>query len=211
MHTDYLARNAERDKIYFEYITKTDGYIGEILDHVEELELTDETTIIFVSDNGFFLGEHGLRDKRYAYEESIRIPLIISNPKFAPGIVDDLVLNMDLAPTILDLAEVPVSNLEAQGKSLLPLLRGEATDWRESFIYEYFPEHIGPDFRFFALRNQQYKLVLYPDRAEWNELYNLSKDPYEVNNLYMDPAFEDLRNQLHQDFDQLAEEIELEL
>ena len=124
---------------YMRHIAGADECVGKILKALDELQLTDDTVIVFSSDNGYYLGEHGLGDKRSMYEESLRIPMLVRYPKLFPkgGTCDDIVLNIDLAPTFLEIAGVPVP-AAMQGKSWLPLLSGNKPDWRRSFLAEYF-------------------------------------------------------------------------
>ncbi|MDC0268985.1 DUF4976 domain-containing protein, partial [Akkermansiaceae bacterium] len=166
-----------------------------ILAHLDDLQIADNTAVIFISDNGFFRGEHRLGDKRSAYEESLRIPLMIRYPagQSKPLAVDPIALNVDIAPTILELAGVPVPE-SMQGRSLVPLMTGSTpSDWRDSFIFSY---NIDPEFPAAAVvphlglrRADGLKLVNYSDDSSWNELYDASRDgdPYEINNLYSLP------------------------
>ncbi|MEC8190321.1 MAG: sulfatase-like hydrolase/transferase [Verrucomicrobiota bacterium] len=177
---------------YCETIAGIDGCVGNILDAVEVAGIDDETVIIFISDNGFFRGEHGLSDKRAAYEESIRLPFMIRHPSIQTKnglIVNDIVSNLDIAPTILDLAglEVPAS---MQGASLVPFIRGEApNDWRDQLFIEYqhdaeFPTaNVRP---YISLVHENgLKIVRYQENASWDELFDTrtSADPYEINNI----------------------------
>lgn len=162
--------------------------MGRILEVLDERGLLDETVIVYAGDNGFHRGEHGgLWDKRTAYEPSIRIPLLVRAPgRFAAGSTcAGMVLNIDLAPTLLELARVPVP-VSMQGLSWLDC-PGEG-DGRQSFLYEYFQEQGAvPDL--WAVRTPGWKYILNPDQAGISEeLYDLREDPEELLNLAADPA-----------------------
>ncbi|MEO6182845.1 MAG: sulfatase [Verrucomicrobiota bacterium] len=161
-----------------------DEGVGQIFDALEENRQLDSTIFIFSSDNGFFWGEHGLGDKRWAYEESIRDPLLVRYPKYAKSgtVIDKIVLNIDLAPTLLELGGVKIPKT-IQGKSFLPLLKGERTRWRESALLEYFSEKQYRTPTWQAVRTDRWKYIQYPGIAGADELYDLMEDPYEMKNL----------------------------
>lgn len=172
---------------YLRHIAGIDENIGRLLDALDQLKLTDDTVVVYTSDNGYFLGEHCSGDKRSLYEESLRIPMLVRYPKlFAKGkTVDELVLNVDLAPTFLDLAGVKVPN-EMQGMSWKPLATGQKlTEWRKAFLAQYYKE-LGNVPTCYALRTITHKLVKYPGHPEWTELFDLVADPYEIRNLAKD-------------------------
>jgi len=193
---------------YMRCITAMDENVGRIMAELEQLNLADNTVVVLAGDNGYYLGEHGLGDKRTAYEESIRIPLLLRYPKLAPKAkrVDEIVLNIDLAPTFLDLAGVPVSR-KLQGRSWRPLLEGTDTHWRRAFYYEYFHERpfASPHVR--AVRTENAKLITYPGHPEWTEVFDLAADPYETRNLASDPAAASLRRELEAEFDRQASQV----
>ena len=175
---------------YNRVISGIDSSVGRVLSTLEELGVMDNTVIVFAGDNGYFQGEHGLTDKRAMYEESIRIPMLMRYPKLAkPGtLVDDMVLNIDLCPTMLDLAGQAIPQV-VQGKSVRPTLRGHARHWREDFLYEYWQERgfmETPSIR--GVRTAQWKYVEYPGADDTNELYDIKHDPTEMNNLINSPA-----------------------
>jgi arylsulfatase A-like enzyme len=186
---------------YMETIVGVDDCVGRVLDRLDDLGIADDTIVIFTSDNGYFLGEHGLGDKRAAYEESIRVPLFIRYPAAQPGaaINTDTVLNIDLTPTVLEFAGInPPDTM--QGRSLAPLIRGHnVPDWRQSFLYTctrdpWYPDAI-PVIN--ALRRADGdKLVLYPYSTAWTELFRTALDPYETNNLAAHQDFAGLRASL---------------
>lgn len=188
---------------YFQSISAADDCLGRLLDALDELGLADNTVVIFTSDNGYYLGEHELLDKRSLYEESLRIPLLIRYPKrFGKGkVLDEMALNIDIAPMLLDLAGVTIPS-EMQGRSLLPVAAGEKTEWRKSFLAEYFMENRFPTTpTTLAVRTADAKLIKYPGHDEWTELFDLSADPYETKNLAADPAHKDLLAKMNAEFD----------
>jgi arylsulfatase A-like enzyme len=182
-----------------------DENVGRLLATLDQLGLTENTVVVYSSDNGYYLGEHGLGDKRSAYEESIRVPMLIRYPKLIKPnrTVDEMVLNIDLAPTWLELAGLPVP-AEMQGRSWKPLLtetQGEKP-WRQSFLYNYFLERGFQIPTLTAVRTTSAKLIKYPGHEEWTEMFDLQKDPYEINNIYNDPNHLELRKKLEAEYDQ---------
>lgn len=187
---------------WFRCLKATDEAIGRLLAALDEMNLSDNTVLVFTSDNGYYLGEHCLNDKRSAYEESLRIPMLVRYPARFPAakVIDDLVLNIDIAPTFLDLAGLPVPDT-MQGRSLAPLVEDRAADWRQSFLAEYFldPEYPNTP-TWVAVRSRSAKLVKYPGQDDWTELFDLSTDPYETDNLAKDadrrPLLEEMEGEL---------------
>ncbi len=178
-------------KDYLRCVVAVDESIGVLLDCLQRLGVLDDTLVIYTSDNGFFLGEHGWYDKRFMDEPSIRVPLLVRYPREVPAskIDEHIVLNIDFAPTILDFAGVEIPD-EMQGRSLRPLLQGKAPkDWRVAFYYRYYeypqPHRVLPHY---GVRTERYKLVHYPTTDEW-ELFDLQVDPHEIRNLYNDPTY----------------------
>lgn len=173
---------------YGRLVSSVDDCVGLILEALDETGLASNTIVVFASDNGMLLGSHGMNSKAPAYEESIRIPLLLRLPTMENrGTVrPELVLNIDLAPTFLDYAGVEVPD-NMQGLSLRPLLSSEDNEWRESFVYEFNsrPDGVLPDTT--ALRKMDFKLITFPDHPEWTEMYDLIDDPRETNNLASDP------------------------
>ena len=176
-------------KNYLRCIASVDDNIGRILDYLEESGLAENTIVVYSSDQGFYLGEHGWFDKRWMYEESLKMPLIVRWPgKVTPGSVNtDLVQNVDYAETFLEAAGVSIPQ-DMQGESLVPLLTGNTPDdWRNSIYYQYFEfpgAHSVPKHR--GVRTQRHKLIHYYELDEW-ELFDLQEDPQEMNNIYSDP------------------------
>ena len=177
---------------YMKVVKSLDDNVGRILDYLDKKGLLENTLIVYTSDQGFYMGEHGWFDKRFMYEESMRTPLIMRLPKDfdKKGDISQLVQNIDYAPTFLDLAGVPVPE-DMQGISLLPLLKGEnPKNWRKSLyyhFYEYPAEHAVK--RHYGVRTDKYKLIhFYNDIDAW-ELYDLEKDPTEMHNVFDDPEY----------------------
>ena len=195
---------------YFRCISAVDDCVGRILEALDQCGVADNTLVIFQSDNGFYLGEHGLGDKRSAYEESLRIPLLARYPRAIPkGLVrNEMVLNLDLAPTILDFAGVPIPR-EMQGQSWRPLAEGKQIPWRKAWLYEYFAEKQRnsrvPDI--VAVRTESAKLITYPGHEDWTELFDLKTDPYETKNLYNEPSAAKLRAELEAELTRLRQEL----
>jgi arylsulfatase A-like enzyme len=177
---------------YLACVASIDENVGRLLEYLDKSGLSENTMVIYTSDQGFFLGEHGWFDKRFMYEESLRMPLLVRYPKeIKPGSVnDDIVLNLDFAPTFLDLAGVDIPG-DIQGESMCALLNGKTPrSWRKSMYYHYY-EYPGAHAvkRHYGIRMKRFKLIhFYYDIDAW-ELYDLKKDPNEVNNLYDDPEY----------------------
>ena len=170
---------------YCETLLALDDSIGRVLDHLHTAGLSSSTLVVYMSDNGFVLGEHGLIDKRHAYEESIRVPMLAWAPgMIAPGSkVTQVVRNIDIAPTMLELAGAPAME-EIDGRSVLRALRGEPVSWEGELLYEYYWEYAFPHTpTTFALRGDRYKFIYYPGVWDIQELYDLEADPPERNNL----------------------------
>ena len=162
-----------------------DDGIGQLFQALEETEQLDNTLLIFTSDNGYFWGEHGVGDKRWAYEESIRDPLLMRYPKFIkPGtVLDPLAMNIDIAPTVLELGGAPIPK-SIHGRSLLPLFKDAEAPWRKSFLTEYFLERGFPRVPTWqAVRTDRWKYIHYTELEGVDELYDLKADPYELKNL----------------------------
>ena len=185
-------------KDYMRCIASVDDNVGRLLAALEEAGLAENTVVVYSSDQGFFLGDHGWYDKRWMYEESLRTPLIVRWPgAVAAGSVDrHLVQNIDLAPTFLELAGVPVPG-DMHGESLVPLLRGEdPPDWRRSIYYHYYEfPGVHAVQRHYGVRTERYKLIRYYEIDEW-ELFDLAEDPDELTSVHDDPARADVRAEL---------------
>jgi len=175
---------------YLACIQSVDDNIGRLLNWLDVKGLADNTVVIYTTDNGFFLGDHGMYDKRFMYEESLRIPLLVR----WPGVIkpsstsDALVLNLDFPETFLEIAGVKVPK-EMQGRSLVPLFKGkEPWTWRESFYYRYYhdPGHHNTRAHY-GVRTETHKLIYYWKKDQW-EMFHLVNDPMELRNLYNDPS-----------------------
>ncbi len=193
-----------------EMLMAVDEDLGKIYDVLKENGELDNTVIVFTSDNGYFYGEHGLSvERRLAYEESIRIPMLIRYPpEIKAGITpEEMVLNIDLAPSLLELAHIiPDSSL--QGKSFLPVLKGQVNDWRSSFIIEYYSDYVFPrivNMGYKAVRTEKFKYIHYIDLNRMDELYDLDNDPYELKNII---HFPDTKKVLHEMKDELAKQLQ---
>ncbi len=174
---------------YLACVQGVDDSVGDLLDYLDRTGLAQNTVVIYSSDNGWFLGDHGLFDKRFMYEPGLRIPLIARGPGIKSGAVTDLfAINADFAPTFLDLAGVPVPP-EMHGRSLVPILRGQPpSDWRTSVYYRYYhdPGHHNTRAHY-GVRTATHKLIHYWKKDAW-ELFDLASDPSEQRNLIDDPA-----------------------
>ena len=174
-------------------IAAIDEGVGQILKSLKTTGELENTIIVFAGDNGYFYGEHGLSvERRLAYEESIRIPLLVRYPKaVSQGAVrDELALNIDLAPTLLELADV-TAPASMQGRSLVPLLKGMHPPWRDSFLIEYYSDKVFPrilKMGYKAVRNERWKYIHYLELEGMDELYDLKSDPFELKNEINDPT-----------------------
>jgi arylsulfatase A-like enzyme len=169
-------------------LAAVDEGLGQILETLEKNQQLDNTLIIFVGDEGYFYGEHGLSvERRLAYEESARIPLLMRYPKLIKrgSSIHRFALNIDIAPTLLELGGAAIPK-NMHGQSLLPLLKGEKVPWRDSFLIEYFSDKVFPrvhQMGYQAVRTAEWKYIHYVDLEGMDELYNLKRDPYEMKNL----------------------------
>ena len=203
-------------KDYLRVVASIDDNVGRLLDYLDEEGLRENTIVAYTSDQGFFLGDHGWYDKRFMYEESLKMPYVMRYPRgIAAGSVNrDMILNVDFAPTYLELAGLPVPD-HFQGRSFAPLLRGETPDdWRVAMYYRYWMHKTHHNvYAHYGIRSDRYKLIYYYADAlgqagtidetyppEW-ELFDLEMDPYELNNVVDDPAYAErvieLKAQLH--------------
>lgn len=184
---------------YLETLMGVDNSIGRVLAYLEENNLDEETLVVYMGDNGFAFGEHGLIDKRTAYEESMRVPLVARCPALIkPGTkIRNMVLNVDIAPTVLELAGVKTPP-QMEGTSFLPLLEGKTIPWRDRVFYEYYWENAYPQTPTqYAVRTDQYKFIRSLGVWDIDQLYDIQKDPYEVNNLIRQPAYQDIAKDLN--------------
>ncbi|MDX1619212.1 MAG: sulfatase-like hydrolase/transferase, partial [Balneolaceae bacterium] len=195
---------------YSESLMAVDESIERVLNYLEKNGLANNTLVVYMGDNGFMLGEHGLIDKRQAYEESMRVPMLAWAPGFIdPGsTIEQNVLNIDIAPTFLDLASGSAPEGQSvDGQSFLALLSGqEIPDWRTGFVYQYFWEHAFPHTpTTYAIRDARYKYIYYHGIWDKNELYDLQTDPNEMHNLIDVPSQQDrvraMRNRMFDIFE----------
>ena len=192
-------------KDYLRTVQSVDDGVGELLDYLEENGLAENTIVVYTSDQGFYLGEHGWFDKRFMYEESLRTPLLIRYPKeIKPGTeIAQLVQNLDFAPTLLDFAGVDASE-GMQGESFRNLVNGTSKEFRDAIYYTYYEypaEHMVK--RHYGIATDRYKLIhFYYDIDEW-ELYDLEEDPNEMTNVYDDPSYSAIRSDLHKRLEEL--------
>jgi N-acetylglucosamine-6-sulfatase len=190
---------------YYESLLAVDEGVGRVFQTLERLGAMDDTVIVFCGDNGFFMGEHQRGDKRLMYEESIRIPFLLRYPPLARAgtVVDEMVLNIDVAPTLLDLAGADVP-AHMQGRSVRPLLDGTRGAWRSSWLYEYYEEAWLPSIPTMqGVRTKSWNYTTYPEIDDLDELYDLRDDPHEMRNLAQDPAHEDKLRGMKQELQRL--------
>ncbi len=197
---------------YLACVESVDDGVGHLLDYLDESGLAKNTIVVYTSDQGFYLGEHGWFDKRFMYEESLRTPLVVrwSGVVKPGGVEERIVSNVDFAQTFLDAAgaEAPA---EMQGRSFVPLLRGEApSDWRKSFYYHYYEgfEREHKVYKHEGVTTGRAKLINFYPIGEW-ELYDLEKDPHELMNVYGRPEYAKLQKELHAELERLRAELEV--
>ena len=196
-------------KDYLRCIASVDDNVGRLLDYLDKAGLKDNTIVIYTSDQGFFLGDHDWFDKRFMYEESLRMPFLIRYPgKIKAGTTEsDMILNVDFAPTFLDFAGLTAPS-EVQGRSFVSLLGGEhPTDWRKAMYYRYY--HYPQDHRVqqhYGIRTERYKLIFFHRINQW-ELYDLQKDPHELDNIYSDPHYAATVSELKSEMERLRKQL----
>jgi len=209
-------------KDYLRCVASVDDNVGRMLDYLDQEGLADNTIVVYTSDQGFFLGDHGWFDKRFMYEESLRMPFIIRYPpEIKPGSVSkDMILNVDFPPTFLDYAGIDIPD-EMQGSSFRPLLKGELPGgWQTSMYYRYWM-HLANHYVYahYGVRTLQYKLIYYyadalgqpgaiddPKEPEW-ELFDLQMDSHEMRNVYDDPAYAYVVRDLKGELRRLQEKV----
>jgi arylsulfatase A-like enzyme len=208
---------------YLACVASIDDSVGRLLVWLDTHDLTEDTIVVYTSDQGFFLGEHGWFDKRFMYEESLRMPLLVRYPRQVPAgaVCSSMVLNVDFAPTFCDLARLRVPPT-MQGRSLRPLLRGEQpADWRTSMYYHYWmhldsSHHVQAHF---GVRTARFKLIHFPGhgddvpgasperrRPAW-ELFDLARDPHELRDVHADPAYAAVVDELTAELARLQDEV----
>jgi arylsulfatase A-like enzyme len=220
---DWIFQRFVKD--HYRATVSVDENIGRVLDYLDRRKLTQDTLVIYTTDNGFFLGEHGWYDKRFMYEPSLHLPLIVRYPRGvrAGHVESRFALNIDYAPTILDFAGVPALST-MQGRSLRPLLEGHVPrDWRRSMLYAYYENSwtlagkgkealSDPTFQYFTahrvsphrgVRTERYKLIDYYSEAGYRELFDLEKDPNELRNVHEDAGYGKVRAELEAELGRL--------
>jgi len=194
---------------YYRLITGVDVVIGKIRDQLKQLNFNDNTVIMLIGDNGFYLGEYGLAGKWFPHELSIRVPLLVYDPRADTKrrglVLDQMALNVDIAPTILEMAGLSVPQ-QMQGRSLVPLLKGQNPTWRTEFFYEH-PFVHKTIARTEALRTQRWKYARYID-YDYEELYDLKNDPTETINLAKDEKYQKTLTSLRKRCNDLAKKAE---
>ncbi|HEC03866.1 MAG TPA: DUF4976 domain-containing protein, partial [Phycisphaerales bacterium] len=193
-------------KDYLRCIASVDDNVGRVLDYLDKSGLAENTVVFYTADQGFYLGDHGWFDKRFMYEESLRMPLLVRYPKRikAGSKSDDIVLNLDFAPTFLDIAGIPAP-ADMQGESIRPILQGKTPgNWRKSMYYHYYEyPAVHSVKRHYGVRTARYKLIhFYNDIDEW-ELYDLAKDPREMKNVYGEASYADIVKELKSELKRL--------
>ena len=226
-NNQYLYENwdhmSEKEKIRWKYqryvkdylrvIRGVDDGVGRLMNYLKRENLYDNTVVIYAGDQGFFLGENGWFDKRWIYEESMRMPLIVHWPEGidAGSVSKKLVQNLDLAPTLLDLAQVDIPK-KMQGKSLKPILKGNQSDsWRDAVYYHYYegPPRVHNVAKHYGIRTDRYTLVHYYEEDAW-ELFDLQKDPEQLESVYGEPDYMDVQKELKAKIKELQKKYEVE-
>lgn len=209
-------------KDYLRVVASIDDNVGRLLDTLDAEELTENTLVIYTSDQGFFLGDHGWYDKRFMYEESLRMPFIARYPRMvkAGTVNKDIVLNIDFPETFLELAGVPIPG-SFQGHSLLALLGGDTPEnWQKSLYYRYWMHKAHHNvYAHYGVRTHHYKLIYYYSDAlgqagaidetyepEW-ELFDLDNDPYELHNVVSDPSYTNVLQELKDELHRLQQKV----
>ena len=201
-------------KDYLRCVASVDDNVGRMLDYLQQSGLAENTVVMYSSDQGFYLGDHGWFDKRFMYEESYRMPLLARWPGvIKPGSVNtDLVSNLDFAETFLNIAGAPIPS-DMQGVSLVPLFKGEETEWRKSLYYHYYEFYNNRRSahmvrRHNGVRTKRYKLIHFYNLGEW-ELYDLEKDPQEMHSVYDDPAYAPIVKELKAELKRLQKQYKV--
>lgn len=209
-------------KDYLRCVASIDDNVGRVLDYLKEEGIEDDTVVVYTSDQGFFLGDHGWYDKRFMYEESLKMPFLVKYPKMIkPGqVINDIATNVDFAPTFCEWAGIDIPEY-MQGYSFVPLVSGGAPkDWQQSMYYRYWM-HLSHHYvsAHYGVRTLQYKLIYYYGKAlgqpetidedkqpEW-ELFDLKADPFEMNNVYHDKAYAKIREELKDELHRLQKKV----
>tara|TARA_B110000238_G_C16063766_1_gene411755 strand:- start:237 stop:1289 length:1053 start_codon:yes stop_codon:yes gene_type:complete len=191
---------------YLATISSVDDNVGRVLDYLQESGLDKNTIVVYTSDQGFYLGEHGWFDKRFIYDESFKTPLMIKWPNIiTPGTTsEEMVQNLDFAQTFLEAAMIEAPE-DMQGESLIPLLKGDSENWNRDAVYYHYYEYPSVHMakRHYGIVSKEFKLVhFYYDVDEW-ELYDRLKDPNEMNNIYENPEYKNIVDELTQELKEM--------
>lgn len=193
---------------YLACVASVDDNVGRLLDWLDKNNLSKNTIVIYTSDQGFFLGDHNFFDKRFMYEESLRMPFMIRWPQRikAGSVSRSMILNVDFAPMILDAAGLKVPQ-DMQGRSFLPILEGRRpANWRTSMYYRYYHPGDHNVAAHYGVRTERYKLIYFNKLDQW-ELYDLKKDPQEMHNVYSDPGYKRILLDLKKELQRLKKEV----
>ncbi len=196
-------------KSYCETLRGVDDSVGRVMVQLEKMGVADETLVIYMGDNGFMFGEHGLIDKRVAYETSIRVPMLMRCPELFKGgtVVDEVVANIDVAPTVMEVMGLRAP-AHMDGSSIIGLGQGKRVQWRDAFLYVYYWEKNFPQSpTVFALRGDRYKYITYYGLWDCDELYDLQEDPGETRNLLYQPEYQKLGKELETKLYAMMEEM----
>ena len=196
-------------KRYCETLSAVDDGIGKVMAQLKAMGIHDETLVIYMGDNGFMFGEHGLIDKRVAYEASIRVPMLMQCPDLFKGgsVVDRVVANIDIAPTIMEAAGLAMP-AHFDGRSFISLAQGKNVPWRDYFLYAYYWEKNFPQSpTVFSLRGDRFKYITYYGLWDADELYDLQADPAESKNLLYDPAFKSVATDMEKRLYEMMEDL----
>lgn len=197
---------------YLRCISSVDDNVGRVLQYLKENGLDENTIVVYTSDQGAFLGEHGLYDKRFMYNESFRTPMMIRYPKkINPGrVINEFVMNLDIAPTLLDLVGINIPN-DVQGMSMKNLLYGKRVDnWRDKMYYHYYEKGFGLTAHY-GVQTLRYKLIHFYDPIDAWELYDLQNDPKEIRNIYNDPTYKQIVDSLKIELKKLRKQYKDEI
>ena len=178
--------------------------MGRVFNYLEKSGLAENTIVVYTSDQGVFLGEHGIYDKRFMYKEAFRTPMMVRYPNkiIQDQVVDEMVMNLDIAPTLLDLAGINIPD-DMQGITMKNLLFGkQEKNWRDKMYYHYYETGYGLTAHY-GMQTPRYKLIRFYDPLDAWELYDLEQDPDEINNLYNDPAYQQVIDNLKEELKQL--------
>jgi len=186
-----------------------DDSVGRILDQLKKMGIHDETLVLYMGDNGFMFGEHGLIDKRVAYETSIRVPMLMQCPELIRGgtVVEEVVANIDIGPTVMEAMGLQTPP-HMDGRSFLPLAQDKEIPRRDYFLYVYYWEKNFPQSpTVFSLRGERYKYITYYGLWDADELYDLQEDPGETRNLLYDPAHQQMAQEMETRLYDMMEEL----